>query len=152
MIHNTELSTNAHVKPTSEWIGRHVLYIDETLDLRRTLRTNLRKLSPKEFESLLHPIFQEDELTLIIVGSLLGLAVGYAQAEWDRRSKLNDPNYDARGRRIDNLGESSTAADIVAELEESTSMDDTLLGRSETDTTMLQDDEGGLENEGKFGQ
>lgn len=95
---------------------------------------------------------QEDELTLIIVGSLLGLAVGYAQAEWDRRSKLNDPNYDARGRRIDNLGESSTAADIVAELEESTSMDDTLLGRSETDTTMLQDDEGGLENEGKFGQ
>ena len=28
----------------------------------------------------------EDEFTLIVVGSILGLAVGYAQAAWDVRS------------------------------------------------------------------
>jgi len=33
-------------------------YVDEALDLQQTLKTNLRLLSPKEFEGLLHPIFQ----------------------------------------------------------------------------------------------
>lgn len=42
-------------------------------------------------------------MTLVIVGSILGLAVGYGQAVWDKRSKRNDPNYDEKGRRIDVL-------------------------------------------------
>lgn len=29
---------------------------------------------------MLHPIFEEDELTLVLVGGLLGLLVGYLQA------------------------------------------------------------------------
>ena len=29
---------------------------------------------------MLHPVFQEDELTLILVGALLGLVAGFAQA------------------------------------------------------------------------
>mmetsp|Transcript_3567 Transcript_3567/g.9219 ORF Transcript_3567/g.9219 Transcript_3567/m.9219 type:complete len:351 (+) Transcript_3567:406-1458(+) len=62
-------------------------YVDGALQLKGTLKENLRKLTPAEFEQLLHPVFQEDEATLIFVGSLLGLAVGYLQAEWDARSK-----------------------------------------------------------------
>ena len=38
-------------------------YVDDTLGLRETLKVNLRKLSPAEFEQVLHPVFQEDELT-----------------------------------------------------------------------------------------
>uniref|UniRef100_A0A7S4B4S3 DUF445 domain-containing protein n=1 Tax=Chrysotila carterae TaxID=13221 RepID=A0A7S4B4S3_CHRCT len=64
-------------------------YVDETLQLRSTLKENLRSLSPEEFEGVLHPVFQEDELTLILVGSVLGLAVGYAQAFWDAKSKAS---------------------------------------------------------------
>ena len=30
---------------------------------------------------------QEDELTLILVGAVLGLIVGYGQLVWDRRSR-----------------------------------------------------------------
>jgi hypothetical protein len=32
-----------------------------------------------EFEKVLHPIFQEDELTLIIVGAVLGGLAGWGQ-------------------------------------------------------------------------
>ena len=60
-------------------------YVDDTLGLRETLKVNLRKLSPAEFEQVLHPVFQEDELTLVLVGAVLGLAVGYAQCVWDAR-------------------------------------------------------------------
>ena len=61
--------------------------VDESLGLRETLKVNLRRLTPAEFEGLLHPVFQEDELTLILVGCVLGLAVGYAQAWSDARAK-----------------------------------------------------------------
>ena len=36
---------------------------------------------------VLHPVFQEDELTLVLVGAVLGLIVGYGQLVWDRRSR-----------------------------------------------------------------
>ena len=36
---------------------------------------------------VLHPVFQEDELTLVLVGAVLGLAVGYGQLVWDRKDK-----------------------------------------------------------------
>jgi len=68
-------------------------YVDDALSLRSTLKENLRKLSPHQFEGLLHPVFQEDELTLVLVGSVLGLAVGYGQAVWDERSRAaSDPD------------------------------------------------------------
>ena len=62
-------------------------YVDEQLQLRETLKTNLRRLTPQEFEQVLHPVFQEDEFTLILVGAVLGLAVGWGQAAADARSK-----------------------------------------------------------------
>ena len=37
------------------------------------------KLSSKEFEGVLHPVFQEDEIKLILVGAALGTAVGFFQ-------------------------------------------------------------------------
>ncbi len=78
-------------------LGRVHPYIDETLALKPTLKDNLRGLSTPEFEQLLHPIFQEDELTLILVGSVLGLAVGYAQAVWDAKSRGGAPSTDPGG-------------------------------------------------------
>ena len=65
-------------------------YIDEQLGLRETLKVNLRRLTPQEFEQVLHPVFEEDELTLILVGAVLGLAVGWGQAWADARSRRND--------------------------------------------------------------
>ena len=62
-------------------------YVDEQLQLRETLKINLRRLTPQEFEQVLHPVFQEDELTLILVGAVLGLAVGWGQAIVDARSR-----------------------------------------------------------------
>lgn len=55
-------------------------YSDGALDLETTLRDKMRGLSGEEFEGVLHPVFQEDELTLILVGAFLGLVAGFAQA------------------------------------------------------------------------
>lgn len=54
-------------------------YADEALDIERTLRTRLQALPPEQFEGLLRPVFQEDEIKLILVGAALGLAVGVFQ-------------------------------------------------------------------------
>ena len=51
-------------------------YVNERLDIRATLSRRLKRLSPIEFEDLLHPVFQEDEITLIATGGVLGLAAG----------------------------------------------------------------------------
>ena len=39
----------------------------------------MQRLSPKEFESVLHPIFEEEEIILIIAGAILGAAAGALQ-------------------------------------------------------------------------
>ncbi|KAJ1434675.1 hypothetical protein B484DRAFT_446502 [Ochromonadaceae sp. CCMP2298] len=54
-------------------------YIKSHLALQPTLSHRLKQLSPPEFEDLLHPVFQEDEITLIIVGGVLGAAAGGVQ-------------------------------------------------------------------------
>ena len=55
-------------------------YVDETLALKPTLKDNLRKLTPAQFERVLHPVFEEDELTLILIGTALGGIAGALQA------------------------------------------------------------------------
>jgi len=59
----------------------HVLhkYIDKTLGLEQTLRVRMEAMSPAKFERVLHPIFEEDELTLILAGAVLGFAAGLVQ-------------------------------------------------------------------------
>eukprot|EP00439_Symbiodinium_sp_Y106_P012645 s7179_g1.t2 len=54
-------------------------YVDSTLQLQDTLFKRLCMLSAPEFENLLHPVFQEDELTLIVAGGVLGAAAGFLQ-------------------------------------------------------------------------
>lgn len=54
-------------------------YAEDAMDLENTMRERLRALPPDEFVGLLRPIFQEDEWKLILVGAVLGLAVGFFQ-------------------------------------------------------------------------
>jgi len=79
--HILEAAVNAvdHVaKHPLEYPELHA-YVTERLDIERTLASRLKKLSPKDFEDLLHPVFQEDEITLIATGGVLGLVAGGAQ-------------------------------------------------------------------------
>ena len=39
----------------------------------------MRRLTPAEFEQVLHPIFQEDEIILIVAGGVLGALAGGLQ-------------------------------------------------------------------------
>ena len=54
-------------------------YVDGALQLETTLRTQMEAMSPAKFERVLHPIFEEDELTLIIAGGVLGFIAGLIQ-------------------------------------------------------------------------
>jgi len=56
-------------------------YVSEQLDIEKTLARRLKTLSPTEFEDLLHPVFQEDEITLIATGGVLGLIAGALQTQ-----------------------------------------------------------------------
>ena len=59
---------------------RHIeRYAADALDIRNTLTTKMRELTPAEFESLLRPAFQQDEWILIAVGAALGFLVGELQ-------------------------------------------------------------------------
>ena len=59
---------------------RHIeTYAADALDIRNTLTSKMRELTPAEFESLLRPAFQQDEWILIAVGAALGLLVGELQ-------------------------------------------------------------------------
>ena len=55
-------------------------YAAEAMDLEARLAAALRALPPASFEQMLHPIFEEDEIILIVVGAFLGLTVGAVQA------------------------------------------------------------------------
>jgi uncharacterized membrane protein YheB (UPF0754 family) len=46
------------------------------------LRHRMASLPPDEFQDLLRPCFQEDELKLVLIGGALGLAAGVAQLQW----------------------------------------------------------------------
>lgn len=54
-------------------------YMTKTLDIEVTLAQRLKLLSPTEFEDLLHPVFQEDEILLIGAGGVLGAIAGLCQ-------------------------------------------------------------------------
>eukprot|EP00667_Euglena_gracilis_P003347 EG_transcript_3355 len=54
-------------------------YMDRQLQLREELDAGMRRMSSAQFEDVLHPIFQEDELTLILVGAVLGGIAGFMQ-------------------------------------------------------------------------
>lgn len=47
--------------------------------VERLLRERMESLPSEEFQDLLRPCFQEDEMKLIVLGGVLGLAAGFAQ-------------------------------------------------------------------------
>lgn len=57
-------------------IDQTYTYSQEALDMENTIRTKMQELPSDEFEGVLHPAFQEDEITLIFLGGVLGAIVG----------------------------------------------------------------------------
>jgi hypothetical protein len=70
-------------------------YMDSTLALEDTLRTRMLKMTSRQFERVLHPIFEQDELTLILAGAVLGFAAGLVQQglETGQIKLPNLPNF-----------------------------------------------------------
>ena len=56
-----------------------LLVVTESMQLERTLRERMASLPPAIFEEVLHSVFQEDEWKLVVVGGLLGAAIGALQ-------------------------------------------------------------------------
>ncbi len=54
-------------------------YSEKAINLNKTMCEKMTALSAPEFEGFLHPVFQEDELKLILVGAFLGGLAGLAQ-------------------------------------------------------------------------
>ena len=86
--------------------SQHALhqYINQRLDLQRLLIERMKQLTPAEFEQVLHPIFQEDEVILIAAGGVLGFLAGALQW-W-----IND-FLEKRQRRMMQLTNSKDALD-----------------------------------------
>lgn len=55
-------------------------YATVAMDLEVTMREKMKLLSSEQFENLLHPIFEEDEWKLVLMGGVLGLLIGLLQA------------------------------------------------------------------------
>ena len=51
----------------------------QALDMENIIRSKMAELPPDEFEGVLHPAFQEDEIQLILLGGVLGAIVGALQ-------------------------------------------------------------------------
>ena len=60
-------------------IGVSYEYTQEALDMENTISTKMGELSSSEFEGVLHPAFEEDEIQLIALGGILGAIVGVIQ-------------------------------------------------------------------------
>jgi uncharacterized membrane protein YheB (UPF0754 family) len=54
-------------------------YTQEALGMESTIREKMAELPPAEFEGVLHPAFEEDEIQLIALGGVLGAIVGVIQ-------------------------------------------------------------------------
>jgi len=54
-------------------------YAEDAMDVRNTLITRMKQLTPTEFEGMLRPAFKEEEWILITVGAVLGFMVGEMQ-------------------------------------------------------------------------
>lgn len=46
------------------------------------LAERMRAMPPGDFQDLLRPCFQEDEIKLVVLGGVLGLLAGWAQLQW----------------------------------------------------------------------
>ncbi|KAL3943104.1 MAG: hypothetical protein SGBAC_002795 [Bacillariaceae sp.] len=54
-------------------------YTQKALSMEDTIREKMKELPSAEFEGVLHPAFEEDEIQLILLGGVLGALVGLVQ-------------------------------------------------------------------------
>lgn len=64
---------------TEELMHNRSFAQDHKEGIKELLIERMISLSPEEFQDLLRPAFKEDELTLILVGAVLGMLAGIAQ-------------------------------------------------------------------------
>jgi len=57
-------------------------YMDKAFGLEETLAYRLSRLDPEKFEGMLHPVFEEDEWMVLLLGGVLGVMVGVLQASF----------------------------------------------------------------------
>ena len=67
------------LKDLPEIIPKSYDYTEEAMQIEPTICEKLKGLPPLDFEGVLHPVFEEDEIKLIIVGGMLGFAAGMLQ-------------------------------------------------------------------------
>jgi uncharacterized membrane protein YheB (UPF0754 family) len=72
------------IKELPHIIDHSYQYTEDALDMEVTIRDRMQALSAAEFEGVLHPAFEEDEIQLIILGGILGMIVGLIQMAIDR--------------------------------------------------------------------
>jgi hypothetical protein len=53
--------------------------MDQGPAMKQQIVMNLRKMDPTEFSSILRPVFQKDEWKLLVVGGVIGVAIGALQ-------------------------------------------------------------------------
>jgi len=69
------------IKGDLELFIQHVTpYLDEAFDVRSTLEVSMSGLTDAEFADMLHPVFEEGEWKLSLIGGILGVLVGWIQA------------------------------------------------------------------------
>ncbi len=80
---NFERMKNIVVEKTIQELPKSIRpvfpYAEEAMSLETIFRTRMQGLSPPDFVSFLRPVFQEDELKLILVGAVLGMCAGIGQ-------------------------------------------------------------------------
>ena len=54
-------------------------YAAETFDLENLIVEKMNKLTPEQYESILRPVFKDDEMLMVSVGAVLGFLVGELQ-------------------------------------------------------------------------
>eukprot|EP00980_Cylindrotheca_fusiformis_P007998 scaffold1706_cov116-Cylindrotheca_fusiformis.AAC.1 len=54
-------------------------YTQSALGMEETMREKMKELPSRDFEGVLHPAFEEDEIQLILLGGVLGAIVGVIQ-------------------------------------------------------------------------
>jgi uncharacterized membrane protein YheB (UPF0754 family) len=75
-----EAASAKAVERIPETVHHAETYAINALDVRNTIVSRMRMLSPIEFESLLRPAFRQDEWKLIAVGAVIGGLVGEIQS------------------------------------------------------------------------
>lgn len=74
-----KIAVNKTIKELPRSVKPVFSYAESAMDLNTVFRTKMINLSPPEFVGFLRPVFQEDELKLILIGAVLGMITGFVQ-------------------------------------------------------------------------